>query len=207
MFHELRRDWQSARELAEAATALSVRQGFSLFWIMATLVLGGALSEQGDGDRGRSMIAESAKAAAAAGARLLRSYGLGLLARACAKAGRLDEACAVLNDALACVAPTGERLYEAELHRLHGEFLLQRQTPACGSRAEACFRRAIDIATEQRAVSWRLRALVSLARLHTKLGKRPASVSTLGEVYGSFTEGLETADLRDAAALLSSEAV
>src|SRR5262245_55979420 len=148
------------------------------------------------------MIAESATAAQAAGAQLLRSYGLGMLARACAKAGRVDEACAVVNDALTCIAPTGERFYEAELLRLHGEFLLRRDIPERDSRAQACFRRAIDVATDQRAKSWRLRAVMSLARLQETLGDGTASLKLLADTYRSFTEGMETADLREAATLL-----
>src|SRR5262245_18440531 len=106
---------------------------------MGRLILGGALSELEDVDTGRSMIGESANAAETAGAQLFRSLGLGMLARAYGKAGRMDEACAVVTEASALTARTGERFYEAELHRLHGEFLLRGGTSELDSRAEACF--------------------------------------------------------------------
>jgi predicted ATPase/DNA-binding winged helix-turn-helix (wHTH) protein len=202
MLHEFRRDWQAAKEQAEAAIALSTQQGFSLFLIMGTLVRGGALTEQEDGDRGRLMIVESAKAAEAAGAELVRSYGLGMLARAYGRAGRVDEACAVVTDALAVARRTGERFYEAELHRLHGEFLRKGRVAESDTRAEECFRRAIDVGTEQHAKSWKLRAAVSLARLYQKQGRREEAHRIVADTYASFTEGFETADLREAGALL-----
>jgi predicted ATPase/DNA-binding winged helix-turn-helix (wHTH) protein len=200
--HEFRQEWQAAETQAAAAIALTTQQGFSLFSIMGTLVRGGALSELEEGDAGRSMIAESANASETAGAQLFRSYGLGMLARAYGKAGRLDEACAVVTEALALPERTGERFYEAELHRLHGEFLLRTGAPEHDSRAEACFHRAIDVATAQRALSLKLRAVVSLARLYQKRGRREEADRIVAEIYGSFTEGWETADLQEAAGLL-----
>jgi len=199
---EFRREWRAAEKLAEAAIALSAQHGFPLFSIMGVLVRGGALSEQENGDRGHQMIAESASAAEAAGAQLFRSYGLGMLARAYGKAGRIKDACAVVTQALALTGSTGERFYEAELHRIFGEILLRDGAPENESRAEACFRRALDIAIDQRAQSWKLRAAVSLARLYEKRGRRAEAHTMVEEVYDSFTEGMDTADLHEAAALL-----
>jgi predicted ATPase len=83
---------------------------------------------------------------------------------------------------------------------VHGELLLQAipDEPA----AEACFQRALDVARSQQAKSWELRIAISLARLWQRQGKRTDAHQLLAEVYGWFTEGFDTADLREARALL-----
>ncbi len=93
------------------------------------------------------------------------------------------------------------RFYEAELHRLQGELLLQ-QSPDNATETAACFQQAIDIARQQQAKSWELRAATSLARLWQQQGKREEARELLAPVYDWFTEGFDTADLKDAKALL-----
>ena len=112
--------------------------------------------------------------------------------------GRFDETQVVLRDAFALVECTGIRCHEAELHRLQGELFLGRDEES----AEVCFRRAIDIARAQQAKSFELRAATSLARLWQSLGRRGAARDLLAPVHGWFTEGFDTADLKDAKALL-----
>jgi predicted ATPase len=104
---------------------------------------------------------------------------------------------------------TGERYYEAELHRQRGELLLLREAkghPDQGSReqheAETCFQHALDVARRQQAKSLELRAAMSLARLWQRQGKRVEARALLEEIYGWFTEGFDTADLQEAKALL-----
>jgi predicted ATPase len=107
----------------------------------------------------------------------------------------------VLTEALTVVEQSGERSDEAEIHRLTGQLLLARsggQHP----KAEACFRRALDIARQQQAKSLELRAATSLARLWQQQGKRAEAYQLLSEIYGWFTEGFETLDLQEARALL-----
>jgi predicted ATPase len=99
------------------------------------------------------------------------------------------------------VDKTGERVYEAELHRLKGELLLQ-QSPDNAAEAETCFHKAIEVAQSQHAKSWELRAATSLARLWQQQDKRQDAYDLLAPVYGWFTEGFDTADLKDAKALL-----
>jgi predicted ATPase len=172
MLHEFRREWPAARELSEAAIALSEQQGFSLFVIMGMLLRGAAVAEAGNADEGRQLMSKSSNAAKAAGAELIRSYGVGMLARAYTKLGRIEEARAAVAEALELVHRTGERFYEAELHRLHGQcLLLEVGLPDSHVRAEACFRQAIDVATRQQAKSWKLRAVMSLARLYERRGR------------------------------------
>jgi predicted ATPase len=123
-----------------------------------------------------------------------------MLAEAYAGAGRIEDALRALDEGLP-YAETEEPYYEAELHRLCGELLLMRGNPN-EHEAERHFRRAIEIARQQQAKSWELRATTSLARLLAKQGKRAEARTMLAEVYGWFTEGFDTADLKDAKALL-----
>ena len=117
---------------------------------------------------------------------------------------------AALEEALSLVEKTGERCYEAELHRQRGELLLLREArshPAQDSReqheAEICFQCALDIARRQQAKSLELRAATSLSRLWQRQGKDAEARELLAEVYGWFTEGFDTADLQEAKALLA----
>jgi predicted ATPase len=96
---------------------------------------------------------------------------------------------------------TGECWYEAELHRLSGEFSLLRDSSSV-SAAESSFRTAIEIARKQEAKSLELRATTSLARLLAKQGNRREARAMLAPLYGWFTEGFDTLDLKDAKALL-----
>src|SRR5262249_2730484 len=106
-----------------------------------------------------------------------------------------------LTEALVHGEHTGERYYEAEIHRLQGELLLQ-QSSDNQADAETCFHQAIAIAQNQQAKSFELRAATSLARLWQRQGKRHEAYDLLAPVYNWFTEGFDTADLQDAKALL-----
>jgi predicted ATPase len=104
--------------------------------------------------------------------------------------------------ASALAEQTEERYYEAELHRLRGELLLQ-QSPDNHTEAESCFNQAITIAQNQEAKSWELRAVTSLARLWQRQNKCQDAYDLLAPVYNWFTEGFDTADLQEAQALLT----
>ena len=135
----------------------------------------------------------------ACGTELGRPGDLASLAAAYGKAGRTDDALALVAEALALVERRDERAWEAEIYRVKGELLLE---SGGSSEAETCFRRAIEIARRQSAKSLELRATTSLARLLDKQGKQDEARRMLGEIYGWFTEGFDTADLKDAKALL-----
>jgi predicted ATPase len=124
-----------------------------------------------------------------------------LLVEAYRCADQLEEGLTVLAEALTLVHKTEERWYEAELYRLKGELLLQ-QSFENHSEAETCFQKAIAIAQNQSAKSWELRAATSLAKWWQSQGKRDDARELLGEIYGWFTEGFDTADLKDAKMLL-----
>lgn len=131
--------------------------------------------------------------------RILWTVHLGHLAWALAAAGEAEEAMEMLSKALLTVDQYGERAYEAELHRLHGD-LLWRSGEV--EQAEIEFRRAVDIARSQKARSWELRAATSLAQLYVDRGRRTEAHEVLSSVYSWFTEGFGTADLKAAGTLL-----
>ena len=126
-------------------------------------------------------------------------YFLGLKAEAVAEIGRVDEAIDILTEALKLSEKGNQRCYASELHRLKGVFLLQKE---CADKAEDNLQQALNIARRQQAKSLELRAAVSLGRLWQQRSKQAEARELLGEVYGWFTEGFDTADLRDAKALL-----
>ncbi|HET9884581.1 MAG TPA: hypothetical protein VFS81_22695, partial [Candidatus Binatia bacterium] len=129
------------------------------------------------------------------------SHCAALLADAYTKSGQPAEGLEVLNNALARVDRSNCRYYEAELHRRKGELLLMESVPAT-VQAEASFQNALTVARRQSAKSWELRAAMSLSRLWQRQGKRDEARKLLAEIYGWFTEGFETADLREARTLL-----
>ena len=133
--------------------------------------------------------------------RVSRPYFLALLADVHGTLGEPEEGLTVLTEALTLVETTGERRYEPELYRLKGELLLQ-QSSDNYTEAEACFHHALDIARNQQAKSFELRAATSLARLWQQQGKCQEAHDLLAPVYNWFTEGFDTADLKDAKALL-----
>jgi predicted ATPase len=116
-------------------------------------------------------------------------------------AGQPERALLLLDEALGKNERSGFHELDTELHRLRGEALLMRDSSATAE-AEACFRKAIQIARVQSAKWWELRATVSLARLPRGTGRRDEARTMLAEIYDWFTEGFDTADSKDAKALL-----
>ena len=205
-FYQFRREARTAQARAEASIDLVAEHGFSSLWrAHGTLVRGWALAEQGQAEAGIAHIRHALEVRQTHGFCLMRPYHLGFLSEALGKAGRAPEGLAVLAEALATAQQTGERWYEAELYRRKGELLLQPSgsgvpSPEREAEADACFLRAIDIARNQEARLFELRAAMSLARLRQRRGKE--ACPQLAEVYGWFTEGFETIDLQEARALL-----
>jgi len=142
----------------------------------------------------------------ATGAEIMRPYYLALLAEAYGKLGQAKEGRTLLAEALAAAHQTGERWWEPELHRLRGELTLESNArklgPGLRNEVEECFRQAMETAHHQGAKSLELRAVVSLSRLWQRRGEKKRARQMLADVYGSFSEGFETADLREARSLL-----
>jgi predicted ATPase len=124
------------------------------------------------------------------------------LARAHAELSQFDDARRCIGEAMAAVETTKERWAEAELHRVAGEITLKSPEPDA-AKAEAYFERALSVARAQEAKSWELRAATSLARLWRDQRKRDQAHDLLAPIYGWFTEGFDTLDLKNARSLLN----
>ena len=198
--HHFRRDGIATRTSAEAVIALATEQGFTMWSAHGTFLRGWSLSAQGQA-AGRAEMRQGLAAYQATGQRLMISYSLSLLAATSGQAWGTEEEEQGLTEALAVVSQTGERWVEAELYRLRGQLLLQQAVPD-EQHSAICFQKALSIARNQQAKSFELRAATSLARLWQQQGKRQEARQLLGDVYNWFTEGFDTADLKDAKALL-----
>jgi predicted ATPase len=118
-----------------------------------------------------------------------------------AELGQLDDARRCIDDAIDKVEISKERWCEAEAHRIAGEIELKSPKPDV-AKAQAYFERALAVARAQQAKSWELRAAMSMARLWHDQGKREEARDLLAPIYGWFTEGFDTPDLKEAKALL-----
>ena len=186
-------------ERAEQLVAVTTEQGFPSWVAAGTAIRGCAKVKNGDVTEGMSLLRSGLAAQRATGAELLVPLYMSHLAGACEVAGRIGEGLAQLDDALQIVERTGERWFAAELNRHKGRLLLtQGHSEAAGN----FYREASSIAGEQEAKLWELRAAVSLARLWRDQGKPAEARDLLAPIYGWFTEGFDTADLKDAKALL-----
>jgi len=135
----------------------------------------------------------------ATGSEAWMPYHIALIAGACQIAGQVEETVTLLDDAFQIVERIGERGFEAELNRHKGELLFRQ---GHFDAAEELYRKALAIAQEQEAKMWELRAAVSLARLRRDQRRRAEARALLEPVYGWFTEGFATPDLKEAKALL-----
>jgi predicted ATPase len=186
-------------ERADELIAVATEQGFPLYRALGIIYRGWGKVKNGDVMDGMSLLSSGMAAYRATGSELMIPYWCALLARACGIAGQTEEAVTLLNDAAQIAERTGERFFAAELSRHKGQLLL-RQGHA--QRAEKLYRKALDIAQEQEAKLWELRAAISMARLWGEQGRRAEASDLLAAVYGWFTEGFDTADLREAKELL-----
>jgi predicted ATPase len=199
--HQYRGEARAAQEMEEALIALSFEHRMTGFLPFATGLRGWAMAAQGRHEEGIAQIKEGLAGIRATGTEVSRTTYLCLLAKSCKEAGRLDDGLNAVTEALTAADEREERREEAQLHRLKGELLL-RQNNSNIAEAQSCFERAIEVARKQSAKSLELRATMSLARLLAKQERRDEARMMLAEIYGWFTEGFDTADLKDAKALL-----
>jgi predicted ATPase len=213
ILHQFRREERMAQVHAEACLVVAREHGLVMYQAMATVMRGWALIPQGRHEVAIEQMRQGREALEATGTELLRPHFSGLLAEALAKAGQTEAGLRTLEGALAGAQATGEGAYEAELYRLKGEVLLSSAAgsvnavtsaadAAVEAQAKACFDHAIRIAREQKAKSWELRASMSIARLYQTQGKHKEARTLLKQIYGKFTEGFATTDLREAKVLL-----
>jgi class 3 adenylate cyclase/predicted ATPase len=199
--HARRREWQTAQAYAEAWLALATEHGFARHAAQATCMRGEVLAAQGQVVEGIAQMHQGLAALQAMGAAFARVGFLAALAEAYGQVGQVDEGLHLVAETLAYVENTGGHDAKARLHRLHGELLLRQTVPEAPA-AEVCFQQALDVARRQQAKSWELLAAMSLSRLWQRQGKHTEARALLAPIYGWFTEGFDTADLREAKALL-----
>jgi predicted ATPase len=192
-----RRDVAATQAYAEALIALATAQGFGHRVAQGRLLRGWALAMQGDVATGVAQIQQESGAMQSMGQKLYRPYFLALLAEAYGQAGQCEVGLTVLAEAVTLVATTEERWWEAELHRLKGELLLQGPRPDI-PQATACFHQALAVARRQQARALELRAVLSLSRLWQQHGEQDQARQLLAEVFSWFTEGFEAPDLQEA---------
>jgi predicted ATPase len=190
---------QAAQEQAEQLIALATEQSHPHFLAEGKLYQAWVLGQQGRIGEATRQMRQAISVMRVAHKGIGMPYRLPLLAGVHLRGRQMSDGLDVSTDALSCVARSEERWFEAELHRVRGELLLAQAHPA---KAEACFRQALAISRHQNASMWELRAATSLARLRRDQGKRAEARDLLAPVYRGFTEGFDTADLKDAKALL-----
>jgi predicted ATPase len=199
--HRDLRDPALVRERADALIALAAEQAFSHWLAEGTLLRGWALAEDGALDEALEHMAK--------GFAILRTEenSVGMLywlltdAEVHGKAGRVEEALALLEEALGAAQANNARWYEAEAHRLRGH-LLRRMNQPDPRQIEDCFQTAVAVARGQDARWWELRAATELAEIWLAQGKHRAARDLLDPIYDWFTEGFDTPDLTDTRRLL-----
>jgi predicted ATPase len=199
--HHHRREAPAVQAQVEALLTLAAAQGFPLWAGFGTCWLGWALAMRGQSAAGLAQLHQGMTALLATGQELGRPFCLVLLAEAAGQVDQVDEGLRLLAEALMAMEESRRGDILAEAYRLRGELLLRQAVPDA-AQAEACFQQALDIARWQQAKSWELRAAMSLAHLWQQQGERQEAHDLLAPIYGWFTEGFDTADLREARALL-----
>jgi predicted ATPase len=186
-------------ECTDELVAVATEHGFPFWRAFGTIYSGWLLVKNGKLEDGILLMRRGTAAYRATGTDLYVPAIIGLLASACEIGGRIEEAAALLNEALQIVERTGERWFAAELYRQKGQLLLRQGQ---GEAAEELYRTGLSIAKAQEAKLWELRAAVSLARLRRDQGRRAEAHHLLSPIYGWFTEGFDTPDLKEAKSLL-----
>ena len=199
--HILCGNYATANAEADELVALADEKG-ALFWkAFGTSMQGCLLALTGKASDAVHMITAGITALRSTGATLWMPLYLSYLARAYAELGQFDDAWRCISEAMTAIETTKEKWCEAEANRIAGEIALMSPEPDA-AKAEAYFERALSVAREQQAKSWELRAAMSMARLWRDQGKRQQAHDLLAPIYGWFTEGFDTLDLKDAKALL-----
>jgi predicted ATPase len=175
--------------------------GASFWKVMGTIFQGCLFTVTGEPAKAVSSIASAIVPYRSTGATLYMPFYLSYLALAHAELGQFDDAQRCIGEALTTLQSTGSKWLEADIHRFSGEIALP-SPERDFAKAEACFERALELARVQQARSWELRAATSLAQLWRDQGRRGEAHDVLAPVYGSFTEGFDTSDLKQAGALL-----
>ena len=197
-------NYAAASALLNELVALADEKS-ALYWkAWGTVSQGWLLALSGKASDAVQMITTGINAHRSTGATIYVPMYLSHLMRAYAEVGQFDDAWRCIEEAMRAVEKTKERLWEAEIHRIAGEIALKStELRLAPEKAEAYFEKALAVARTQQAKSWELRAAMSMARLWRDQGKVSEARELLAPVYGWFTEGFDTLDLKEAKALLS----
>jgi predicted ATPase len=195
------KNWKIADAHAGEAVKLVTEHGVGSFLAAMILLRGWMLAQKGQIDQGLSEILQCRTDLIRNGPLVLLCWVYRVLAEVYLAAGHLHEGLEAVDEGLELAERTGTRILEAETRRLKGELLLMGNNDAA-SEAAQCFRDAIEVAQRQSAKSFELRATTSLARLLASQDRRDEARPMLADIYNWFTEGFDTADLKDAKALL-----
>jgi tetratricopeptide (TPR) repeat protein len=215
LFHHYARDPQRAHETADQLLELARAESFEIWSPFALIFRGWSRVEDGLYDEGIAELRQGIAMWQGTGSFLNQTIAHAMLGYCLNKAGRTEEAVAVLESEMNAATERHELQFAPELYRLKGEILMQRgldlplessERASFIGRAEACFRDAQALAGRQQARMLELRAATSLARLFDQTGRAEEGRRVLRPVYDAFTEGFETSDVRDARAVLSAEA-
>jgi class 3 adenylate cyclase/predicted ATPase len=199
--HLLLGNYATTNAQAVEAVAVAEEKSAPLWKAWGMTIQGCALALSGKASDAVDQIASGITALRSTGATAVLPISLSYLARAYADLRQFDDAWRCIGEATTAVEKTMERWFEPEVHRIAGEIALK-SAGSDAAKAEAYFERALSVARQQQAKSWELRAAMSMARLWRDQGKRKAARELLAPVYGWFTEGFETLDLKEAKALL-----
>ena len=194
-------NYADARTHADELIALADERGAPYWKAFGTAARGWLFTETGKASDAVTAITSGITSLRSTGAILYEPWHLWYLAMAYAELGRPDDARRYIDDAIDKVERSNEKWCEAEVHRIAGEIALKSPQPDA-AKAEKYFECALAVARAQRAKSWELRAAMSLARLWRDQGKAQQARELLAPVYGWFTEGFDTRDLKEAKALL-----
>jgi len=192
-------DLASARDCIDRLILEAGRHALTPYQAVGHGLKGQLLIQQGETEAGVELLRSSLATLSAERYELYATELNGALAQGLAMMGRLDQALLTVDKVMAQLEPHGH-LFMPELHRIRGEILDQ---VADEQGAEEAFGRALALADRQSALSWRLRASMSLARLQSRQGRRAEAREALAETYARFSEGFDTADLKAAERLLA----
>jgi predicted ATPase len=201
--HILCGNYAKASAQVDELVTLAEGKGAALWKAAGMQIKGSVLALTGKAADGVPMLTSSIAGAQLTGATLWRPTVVSYLARAYAELGRFDEAWRCINEAHDTVETAKERHWEAEVNRIAGEIRVA-SSRYDRAAAETYFERALSVARQQQAKSWELRAAMSMARLWHDQGKRTEARDLLAPIYGWFTEGFDTPDLKEAKGLLDS---
>jgi tetratricopeptide (TPR) repeat protein len=194
-------NYAAANARVDELVALADEKG-SVLWKAAGVVEQSVLMTlAGKASGAVHMLTSGIDALRSTGATVFVQWFLSHLARAYAEVGQFDDAWRCIAEAITAIETSKEKWCEAEVNRVAGEIALKSPEPDT-AKAEAYFERALSIARQQQAKSWELRAAMSMARLWRDHGKQQQARELLAPVYGWFTEGFDTLDLKEAKALL-----